>query len=153
LHRLFVYSSIILHFGLDGVPFKPYAQSIPQVARSDLVLLFVPHSIVFHVLRTLDRGFLPLLAQIHTYLRCSGYVGFICDPFSVLGTGVCFGGFGADGQVVQEGRAVRPRARTSLVCNCLKSLRDYADLGLAILDEVARKGKMVDWNRIVAIAR
>jgi hypothetical protein len=48
--RLFVCPSIILYFGPDGVPSKPYAQPIPQVARSDLVLLLVPHSIIRHVL-------------------------------------------------------------------------------------------------------
>ena len=82
------------------MPSKPYAQPIPQVARGDIVLLFVPHSIVCHVLRTLDRDVFPLLAQVYAHLRCSGYAGFICDPFSVLGTGVRSGGFGTDGKAV-----------------------------------------------------
>jgi len=106
IHRLFVCPSIVLYLGPDGVPSKPHAQSISQIARGDLVLLFIPHPIVCHVLRTLDRGFLPLLAKIYAYLQCGGYVGFICNSFSVLGTGLCFGGFGADGQAVQEGRPI-----------------------------------------------
>ena len=44
------------------------------------------------------------------------------------------------------------RARTSLVRNCLRTPHDNSDIGLAIPDEVARKGKIIDWNRIVAIA-
>lgn len=44
------------------------------------------------------------------------------------------------------------RARTSLVRNCLETRCDCSDIGLAVFDEVARKGKMVDCNRIVAIA-
>ena len=47
------------------------------------------------------------------------------------------------------------RARTSLVRNCLETPSlsyDNSDIGLAIPDEVARKGKIVDWNCIVSIA-
>jgi len=44
-----------------------------------------------------------------------------------------------------------PRARTSLVCNRLDILRGFADLGIAIPTEIARKGKMVNRNRDVAV--
>lgn len=44
------------------------------------------------------------------------------------------------------------RARISLVCNCLRIRCDCFDIGLAVFNEVARKGKMVGYNRIVAIA-
>lgn len=72
------------------------------------MLLLVPHPIFRHIFRTLDRGFLPLLAQIYPRLRCSGYAGFTCDTITIFDTGVRFGGFGTDGQAVQESRAVLP---------------------------------------------
>ena len=44
-----------------------------------------------------------------------------------------------------------PRARISLVRSCLGILWDHAHLGIAVLGQIAREGKMVDWNRIVAV--
>lgn len=100
MDRLFVSPSDILYIGSDGVSSEPHAQSVPQITRSDIVLLLIPHSFVRHVFRTLDRSVLPLLAQIHAYLQCGGYVGIVCDPIPVLGTGLRFGGFGTDGEGV-----------------------------------------------------
>ena len=44
-----------------------------------------------------------------------------------------------------------PRARTSLVRSYLGIPWDHTYLGTAVLDQVARKGKMVDWDRVVAV--
>lgn len=44
-----------------------------------------------------------------------------------------------------------PRARISLVRGCLRNPCDHAYLGIAVLGQVTRKGKMVDWNRVVAV--
>lgn len=43
------------------------------------------------------------------------------------------------------------RARTSVVRNRLKALYDYSEIRAAVPDEIARKGKMVDFNRTVAV--
>ena len=46
-----------------------------------------------------------------------------------------------------------PRARTSLVRSCLNIPWDSADIGAAVLDEVARKGEMVGRDCIVATTK
>lgn len=95
--RLFAYSSIILYLSSYGKRFEPHAQSIPQVARGDPVLLLIPHPILRHVLRTLHRIVFPLLAQIYTRFWCSGYARFVRDPLSIPNARIRFGGFGAVG--------------------------------------------------------
>jgi len=44
-----------------------------------------------------------------------------------------------------------PRARTSLVRSYLKIPWDHTNLRVAVPDQFARKGEMVDWNCIVAV--
>jgi hypothetical protein len=46
-----------------------------------------------------------------------------------------------------------PLGHTPLVLKRLETLCDCSNIGLAVSDEVTRKGKMFDWNRIVTIAR
>ena len=100
------------------------------------MLLFVSHPVLRHIFRALGRTFRPFLAPIYTHIRRSGYVGFICDPFSLLDTGLRFGGFGTDGEAIQESHSICTSGTHRLGTHNLSAPLPFVDLAVAFLDEV-----------------